>query len=99
MPKQPEYLSPAQYLVENEDDVKFSKVFCSAAQSQNNIKTCLKNLINTEIKEDKTVKDVIKQAVREVESENWKLQLKSWGNRLERLIWLVVGALLAYFLK
>lgn len=38
MSRQPEYLSPEQYLVENEDDVKFSKVFCSAAQSQNNIK-------------------------------------------------------------
>lgn len=99
MAKQPEYLSPAQYLVENEDDVKFSKVFCSAAQSQNNIKTCLKDLINTEIREDNAVKDVIKQLVRDVESENWKIQLKNWGNRLERLIWLAAGALLTYFLK
>ncbi len=97
MPRQPEYLSPEQYLVENEDDVKFSKVFCSAAQSQNNIKKCLKEAIKSEILEDKEIKGVIVKAIKEVETESWKLQLKSWGNKLERLIWLIVGSGIGYF--
>jgi hypothetical protein len=97
--KPQEYVTNSQYLVENEDDVKFSKVFCSAAESQTNIKSYMKDLIKTEIKDDKEIKEVIKQSILEVESESWKSQLKSWGNKIERLIWLIVGSGLTLLVK
>lgn len=57
----------------------------------------MKEAIKSEIIEDKEIKSVIVKAIKEVEAESWKLQVKSWGNKLERLIWLVVGSGIRYF--
>jgi len=58
---------------------KFAEVFCTAAKTQKNIDTALKELIKDLLQHDHSARAIIKSIIREVDKEDWRHYAKKIG--------------------
>lgn len=78
---------------------KFAEIFCSAAKSQKNIDATLKDVMRDLLKSDKDTRDFVKDLLREVEHEDWRLFVKKFGGLLWALLLIAFGAILTVILE
>ncbi len=74
---------------------EFAKVFCHAASIDKSIDLILKHIIRDLINKDIDTREYLK-ILKEVQTEDWKSFLKTFGFGLWNLFYLLFGALVTY---
>lgn len=78
---------------------KFAEVFCSAARSQKIIDCVLKETMRDLMKSDSETRSMIKEMLREVESEDWRSFVRKAFGSIWSLSLIAFGAVLAAVLR
>lgn len=78
---------------------KFAEIFCSAAKTQKNIDTTLKDIMRDLLKNDRESRELVKDMLREVEKEDWKFFIKKSGGIVWTLGSIAFGAVLTAVLR